>query len=116
MWQSISKAATTRLNALLLLLVRRGNHWCRFILKGSQFFLGQVMGSSVGSRVFLESGWRAGAGLSLGWTGLGFLLLLIRRPHCERKTWFGYEGGFGVRRNVEQNGEETGGKDWTESV
>ncbi|PBK65681.1 MFS general substrate transporter [Armillaria solidipes] len=97
---SISKAATTRLNALLLL----------------SFFLGQVMGSSVGSRVFLESGWRAGAGLSLGWTGIGFLMLLIRGPHCERKTWFGYEGGFGVRRDVEQKGEETGGKDWTENV
>ncbi|KAK0448009.1 MFS superfamily [Armillaria borealis] len=97
---SISKAATTRLNALLLL----------------SFFLGQVMGSSVGSRVFLENGWRAGVGLSLGWTGIGFLMFLIRGPHCERKTWFGYEGGFGVRRDVEQKGEETSGKDWTENV
>ncbi|PBL01831.1 hypothetical protein ARMGADRAFT_1023239 [Armillaria gallica] len=80
---SISKAATIRLNALLLL---------------------PVIGSSVGSRVFLESGWRAGAGLSLGWMGIGFFMLL-----------FGYEGGFGVRRDVEQKGEEIGGKDWTES-
>ncbi|KAK0452017.1 MFS superfamily [Desarmillaria tabescens] len=97
---SISKAATTRLNALLLL----------------SFFLGQVMGSSVGSRVFLASGWRAGAGLSLGWMGVGLFLLLIRGPHCERKTWFGYEGGIGVRRDVEQNGEETDEKDPAEDV
>ncbi|KAK0191570.1 MFS superfamily [Armillaria mellea] len=100
---SISKAATARLNALLLL----------------SFFLGQVMGSSVGSRVFLEHGWRAGAGLSLGWTGLGFLLLLIRGPHCERKTWFGYEGGFNVRKYDEQKdqtADESDEKDSTENA
>ncbi|PBK65674.1 MFS general substrate transporter [Armillaria solidipes] len=59
-----------------------------------QLFLGQVMGADVGSRVFLTAGWRAGAGLSLGWTGACLLLLLLRGPHCERNTWFGYEGGF----------------------
>ncbi|KAG7446111.1 uncharacterized protein BT62DRAFT_980978 [Guyanagaster necrorhizus] len=88
---TISKAATSRLNALLLL---------------------SIMGSSVGSRVFLESRWRAGAGLSLGWTGLGFSLLLMRGPHCERKTWCKYEGGFGVRNS----GEETGKKDSAENA
>ncbi|KAK0452022.1 MFS superfamily [Desarmillaria tabescens] len=97
---SISTAATTRLNALLLL----------------SFFLGQVMGSSVGSRVFLESGWRAGAGLSLGWTGIGFFLLLIRGPHCERRTWFGYEGGFSLRKDAEPKDEATSEKDSTENV
>ncbi|KAK0498134.1 major facilitator superfamily domain-containing protein [Armillaria luteobubalina] len=97
---SISKAATTRLNALLLL----------------SFFLGQVMGSSVGSRVFLEHGWRAGAGLSLGWTGLGFLLLIIRGPHCERKTWLGYEGGFGMRKGDEQMDQAADEKDSAENV
>ncbi|KAK0205954.1 major facilitator superfamily domain-containing protein [Desarmillaria ectypa] len=97
---SISTAATTRLNALLLL----------------SFFLGQVMGSSVGSRVFLESGWRAGAGLSLGWTGLGLFLLLIRGPHCERKTWFGYEGGFGARKDVEQKDQTVDEKDTAQNA
>ncbi|PBL01863.1 MFS general substrate transporter [Armillaria gallica] len=75
---SISKEATARLNAVFVISV----------------FLGQVMGADVGSRVFLEYGWRAGAGLSLGWTGLALLILLVRGPHCERKTWFGYQGGF----------------------
>ncbi len=74
------------------------------------------MGSSVGSRVFLENGWRAGAGLSLGWTGLGFLLLLIRGPHCERKTWFGYEGGFGVRKYDDEKGQTPDEKDSTENA
>ncbi|KAK0448015.1 MFS superfamily [Armillaria borealis] len=75
---SISVDASARLNALFLI----------------SLFLGQVMGADVGSRVFLTAGWRAGAGLSLGWTGACLLLLLLRGPHCERNTWFGYEGGF----------------------
>ncbi|SJL01269.1 related to dityrosine transporter [Armillaria ostoyae] len=91
---SISAAATTRLNAISLIWV----------------FLGQVMGADVGSRVFLEYGWRAGAGLSLGWTGLGLLILLVRGPHCGRKTWFGYEGGFGAEKNAEQTDGEIGEK------
>ncbi|KAK0231434.1 MFS superfamily [Armillaria fumosa] len=91
---SISAAATTRLNAISLIWV----------------FLGQVMGADVGSRVFLEYGWRAGAGLSLGWTGLGLLILLVRGPHCRRKTWFGYEGGFGAEKNAEQTDREIGEK------
>ncbi|SJL01290.1 uncharacterized protein ARMOST_04608 [Armillaria ostoyae] len=67
---SISKEATARLNAVFVI----------------SLFLGQVMGADVGSRVFLEYGWRAGAGLSLGWTSLALLILLVRGPHCERKT------------------------------
>ncbi|KAK0448000.1 hypothetical protein EV421DRAFT_1785298 [Armillaria borealis] len=58
---SISAAATTRLNAISLIWV----------------FLEQVMGADVGSRMFLEYGWRAGAGLLLGWTGLGLLIFLM---------------------------------------
>jgi len=26
------------------------------------------------------------------------LILLLRGPHCRRYTWFGYEGGFSIRR------------------
>ncbi|KAK0490417.1 major facilitator superfamily domain-containing protein [Armillaria novae-zelandiae] len=88
---SISREATARLNAVFVI----------------SLFLGQVMGADVGSRVFLEYGWRAGAGLSLGWTGLALLILLVRGPHCERKTWFGYQGGF-RQKKVKQQDEENG--------
>ncbi|KAK0452027.1 uncharacterized protein EV420DRAFT_703310 [Desarmillaria tabescens] len=93
---TISADASTRLNALFLI----------------SLFFGQVMGTDVGSRVFLTAGWRAGAGLSLGWTGVCLLLLLVRGPHCERSTWLGYEGGFGMGKTVEQIREdsETGEK------
>lgn len=58
------------------------------------------MGTSVGTKVFVEHGWRAGAGLSMGWYGIQFVFLLLRGPHCGRKTWFGYEGGLEARKSV----------------
>ncbi|KAG5728065.1 hypothetical protein E4T56_gene19462 [Termitomyces sp. T112] len=64
------------------------------------FFIGQVMGTSVGTKVFIENGWRAGAGLNMGWYGLQLLILLVRGPHCPRYAWFGYEGGLEGRRSV----------------
>jgi len=62
-------------------------------------FLGQVMGTSVGSKVFLENGWRAAAGLSMAWMGWQMAILLSRGPHCERKTWVGWQGGMEIRRS-----------------
>jgi hypothetical protein len=58
------------------------------------------MGTSVGSRVFIRYGWRACAALSLGWYGWQLFILLLRGPHCERYTWFGYEGGLEFRKSV----------------
>ncbi|KAG7088949.1 hypothetical protein E1B28_012894 [Marasmius oreades] len=63
-------------------------------------FSGQVMGSSVGTKVFLEHGWRAGAGLQLALAGCALFVLLLRGPHCRRHTWFGYEGGLEFRKGV----------------
>ncbi|KAL0573185.1 hypothetical protein V5O48_008778 [Marasmius crinis-equi] len=63
---SIAPEARARLNAVSLLGI----------------FIGQVMGSSVGTKLFLEHGWRAGAGMQLG------------------HTWFGYEGGAEFRKSV----------------
>ncbi len=51
------------------------------------------MGSSVGARLFVSHGWRASAGVMLGWTTCILVVLLARGPHCGRYTWFGYEGG-----------------------
>ena len=62
-----------------------------------QVFAGQIMGTSVGTHVFVKYGWRAAASLSVAWTGFCLLVMLARGPHCSRYTWFGYEGGFRVR-------------------
>ncbi|KAF8441083.1 major facilitator superfamily domain-containing protein [Boletus edulis BED1] len=82
---SISEEARSRLNATLTV----------------SLFAGQVMGSSVGSHVFLRYGWRASAGLSVGLYGWQLLVLFMRGPNCERHVWFGYEGG--VARSAQEH-------------
>ncbi|KAG2010475.1 membrane protein [Coprinopsis cinerea AmutBmut pab1-1] len=79
---SISASARSRLNAVLILGI----------------FVGQVMGTSVGTHLFVTYGWRSAAYLNLGWMGLQIFLLLIRGPHCKRYTWFGHEGGLSWRK------------------
>ena len=63
------------------------------------------MGTAVGTSVFNSHGWRAAAALNLAWEGFCLAVLLSRGPHCSRYTWFGWEGGFGWRKNVEQPDE-----------
>ncbi|KXN81659.1 hypothetical protein AN958_04055 [Leucoagaricus sp. SymC.cos] len=79
---NIKPAARAQLNAVSIISI----------------FVGQVMGTAGGTHVFVNFGWRAGAALSLGRTGLQLVILLLRGPHCKRYTWFGYEGGFEARR------------------
>lgn len=81
---AISEAARARLNAVLILSI----------------FIGQIMGTAVGTKVFVADGWREAAALSLGWTGLQLIVLLLRGPHVGRYTWFGYEGGREWRKKV----------------
>ncbi|KAI0056375.1 MFS general substrate transporter [Artomyces pyxidatus] len=73
----IAEGARARLNAVLILSI----------------FIGQVMGTAVGTKVFVEHGWRASALVMLGWTVWQLLILVLRGPHCERYTWIGYQGG-----------------------
>jgi hypothetical protein len=58
------------------------------------------MGTAVGTQVFVQHGWRAAAAVSMAWFGLQVVVLLIRGPHVERYTWFGYEGGIEARKSV----------------
>lgn len=67
---------------------------------GLQIFIGQVMGTAVGTKVFVQHGWRAAAGLSLAWYATQLVFLLVRGPHCERYTWFGWEGGAESNKSV----------------
>ncbi|KAH9919185.1 MFS general substrate transporter [Epithele typhae] len=81
--------ARSRLNAVLILAL----------------FVGQVMGTSVGSEVFTRLGWRANAALNLGWAGLSLVVLLVRGPHVPRYTWVGWEGGWELRKSKLVAGE-----------
>ena len=59
-----------------------------------------MIGTSVGTKVFVSYGWRADAALGLGFYGFLFFMLLLRGPHCKRFTWIGYEGGLEARKSV----------------
>ncbi|CAE7138874.1 unnamed protein product [Rhizoctonia solani] len=72
---AIEPLARARMNAVLMI-------W---------LFLGQVMGTSVGTDVFLKYGWRASGGLGLGFHGLQLLILFLRGPKVARKTWLGWK-------------------------
>ena len=80
----LDASARSRLNAVVILAL----------------FIGQVMGTSVGSKVFTAHGWRADAALNLAWTGWTLGILLLRGPHCPRYTWIGYKGGIELRKSV----------------
>ena len=56
------------------------------------------MGTSVGTRVWEQHGWRASAGLSLAWVGWMYFVLFLRGPHASRYTWIGWDGGWNWRR------------------
>lgn len=58
------------------------------------------MGTSVGTLVFVNFGWRAAALLNMALYGFQLLVLLLRGPHCKQYTWFGYEGGLEPRRSM----------------
>ncbi|KAF9003368.1 major facilitator superfamily domain-containing protein [Cyathus striatus] len=78
----LSMDAVSRLNAIFVL----------------SFYAGQLMGTSVGTKVFVQNGWRACAALILAWFAFQMFILLLRGPHCKRYTWFGYEGGISVKK------------------
>lgn len=58
------------------------------------------MGTSVGTVVFVQHGWRACALLLQAWQGFQLVILFLRGPHCPRKHWFGYAGGWAARKLV----------------
>ncbi|EPS92705.1 hypothetical protein FOMPIDRAFT_1056624 [Fomitopsis schrenkii] len=61
-------------------------------------FIGQVIGTSASTQVFLQDGWRACYGMALAWTGFQGLLLLLRGPHLPKNQWIGWSGGWRVRK------------------
>ena len=94
--------ARSRLNAVLIISVRRDAVHCPLTFSYSflavQIFIGQIMGTAVGTSVFNNHGWRPAAALSVGWQGFCMLILFMRGPHVPRYTWFGYKGGFEIRK------------------
>lgn len=58
------------------------------------------MGTSVGTEVFVQHGWRACSWLMLALYAFQLGMLVLRGPHCPRYHWFGWAGGFEARKSV----------------
>ncbi|KAL5482344.1 hypothetical protein ACEPAI_8938 [Sanghuangporus weigelae] len=89
---SISDAARSRMNAVLIIWI----------------FIGQVIGTAVGTKLFLAFSWRAAAAFALGLYAFQVCVLLLRGPHCARYTWVGYEGGMEWRKERRRKEGESG--------
>ena len=63
------------------------------------------MGTSAGSKVFVEHGWRPAAALALGWEVWCLFVLFMRGPNAGRYTWIGWEGGWKARKEKEEGSE-----------
>jgi hypothetical protein len=75
------------------------------------------MGTSVGTKVFVEHGSRATDAVNLAWVGWQLLLIFLRGPHCARYTWVGWQGGMRMRKaKVEEASVSAGSEGKPEDV
>ncbi|VDC02290.1 unnamed protein product [Peniophora sp. CBMAI 1063] len=81
---SISAPMRARLNSILILAL----------------FVGQVTGSAVSAEIYTRYGWRAIGAFMFALCAFQIPLLLVRGPHTQRYTWFGYQGGLEFRKSV----------------
>ncbi|KAL2801978.1 MFS general substrate transporter [Aspergillus granulosus] len=59
-------------------------------------FVGQLMGTAVGNRVYAQAGWVASGSVSLAFVGLALLVGLSRGPR--EQGWVGWSGGWQWRK------------------
>ncbi|KAF9474596.1 MFS DHA1 transporter [Pholiota conissans] len=99
---SVSQSAISRLNAIYIL----------------SFYVGQMIGTAAGTRIFVQYGWRAAGVFAMSLYGLQLAALAVRGPHCKQHTWFGYSGGFNFRRDdpVSVDSETSGSTDSEEKI
>ncbi|KAJ7203591.1 MFS DHA1 protein [Mycena pura] len=76
---SIAPEARSRLNAVLVLS-------------------GQVMGTAVGTKLYVEGGYKLSSGIRVVFGRVELLVLLLRGPHVSRGKWIGWEGGMNFRK------------------
>ena len=52
------------------------------------------MGTAVGTKLFVEGGYKLSSGIRVVFGGVELLVLLLRGPHVSRGKWIGWEGGM----------------------
>lgn len=68
------------------------------------------MGTAVGTKVFVEGGYRVTGAFCLGLCGLQILALALRGPKVSQYTWIGWKGGMSFKKDNAQD-IESGSKD-----
>lgn len=63
-------------------------------------FIGQLVGTAVGNRLYAEGGWIASGSCSVGFTGLALLISVVRGPNEE--GWVGWRGGWPRVKRVDE--------------
>lgn len=64
-------------------------------------FMGQLTGTSAGNKLYAQGGWIASGSLSVAFIVFTFILCAVRGPHVPAQTWFGWSGGFKIRKGAE---------------
>jgi predicted MFS family arabinose efflux permease len=59
-------------------------------------FVGQLIGTAVGNRLYAEGGWIASGSASVGFISLAICFALARGPH--EQGWIGWGGGYEMRK------------------
>jgi hypothetical protein len=63
-------------------------------------FMGQLTGTSAGNKLYAQGGWVASGSLSVAFIAFSFVVCAVRGPHVPEQTWFGWSGGFKIRKGV----------------
>lgn len=63
-------------------------------------FMGQLTGTSAGNKLYEQGGWVASGSLSVAFIVFCFVVCAVRGPHVPEQTWFGWEGGYNVRKGA----------------
>ena len=58
-------------------------------------FVGQLMGTAVGNKIYAEAGWVASGSASVGFICAAIFFCLLRGPH--EQGWVGWSGGYEMR-------------------
>jgi predicted MFS family arabinose efflux permease len=64
-------------------------------------FMGQLTGTSAGNKLYAQGGWIASGSLSVAFIAFSFVVCAVRGPHVPEKTWFGWSGGFKIRKGLD---------------
>ena len=59
-------------------------------------FAGQLMGTSVGNRLYAVGGWTLSGEANIGFLAVALMVTMVRGPW--ETQWIGWRGGFGIRK------------------